>query len=214
MRGESEAPPSMTEEAIEALQTASAALQTHNLAAIAAGVALLLVGWLLYRMVLAGAGLVLGGAAGAGAGNLIANMMEIEGAWALLAMGCCAVLGAVVGVVLFRTLHLVAFFLFGAAIGGWIWVEVYFQLGEHGVVESFDWFMFLLWLSVSCVSAGLVFAAFNQHVIAIASALIGSVLVVGGLGWPWYGTPAVPIFLAGLWIQLKLARNLPVEEDA
>jgi len=68
-------------------------------------------------------------------------------------------------------------------------------------------------MAVIAAATGVVLAAFNRHVIAVGSALIGSLLVMNALEWPIHGIPVVPLFLVGAWIQIKLSGRLPVEED-
>ncbi|MCB2156366.1 hypothetical protein KQI84_15945 [bacterium] len=172
----------------------------------AIGTICLLFGWLLYRVILVLAGGILGGAIGVGVGQLFAELFDAQGTSEIVLVAGLAVLGIIVGVLLFQFLHALAFFLSGAAIGSWGTIEIFRLLREHQVAFAQNDLIFAFSIPVVALVLGLLAVPLSKYVIAFASAAAGTFLIMGALGWPYGGWLAIPVFLFGLVIQLAFGR--------
>jgi hypothetical protein len=177
------------------------------------GIALLLFGWVLYRVVLGLAGSVLGAAVGMGIAQLVVWELapQERTAWILLAVG--AVTGLLAGLAIFRFMHAAAFFVAGCVLGGWGYAVIFLRLREAGVELAQSDFLLAFGTPAAAVVSGLVVAWLDRWLIAIASAGAGTLLFLQGLGWPYGPWMAVPVFLLGLLVQVLLASSPPGEDD-
>ncbi len=187
-------------------------LNEASIAPLVVGGLLLLFGSLLYRVMLTLAGAVLGGAAGLGLGVLLENAFGVSGGGALALQAGGAVAGIIAGVAAFRLANAMGFFLFGAALGGWAFVEVFGLVNSERLGTDPD-LVFAFGLPITAIICGLVMAALNKYMIALASALVGTLLVMAGLDWPLGGWPAPLLFVVGLAIQMRFLRRDDDEED-
>ncbi len=181
-------------------------IDSAAIAPLAAGLLLLVFGGLLYRVVLGVAGGILGGAVGLGLGVLVAALFGLSQNGALVFQAIGAIAGIAGGVWAFRVANALGFFLFGAAIGAWLFVEVFALIDTSGFSADPD-LVFALGIPVAAAVCGLVVAALNRYVIALASALVGTLLVMAALHWPLGGWLAPFVFVAGLAIQMRFVRR-------
>lgn len=173
---------------------------------------LLLFGWTLYRALLWIAGAFVGAAAGLGIGWLAAQGFDLEGTSAFAAQGIGALAGAAAGIAVFRIASAFAFFLFGAALGAWAFWAAYPLVVAHGNLAVDPDALLAIGLPASGLVAGALLAAMQKWAIALACALVGTLLVMAALDWPLGGWPAPFVFLAGLAVQARFARG-PRDDD-
>ncbi len=168
------------------------------------GLALLLGGWMLYWMTLTLTGAVLFGVGSLLAASLITSMMELEPTVRLGIQVGAALIGAIAGAFVFRMVHKIAFFSLGAAVG----LVVMLGLVAHGRSAGWEWAdernMVAIAVPVGAVVMGLISMSMDSVVIAVASSIIGGILVMEGLGWPYQGLPILAIVPIGLAVQLGL----------
>jgi len=169
-----------------------------------AGLALLLGGWILYWMTLTLTGAVLFGVGSMLAASLLTSILEIdEGVRMGIQVGA-ALVGALAGAFVFRLVHKIAFFTLGTAVG------LVAMLGLVALGRGLDWDwaesrnVVALVVPVGTVITGLIAMAMDSVVIAAASSIIGSLLVMEGLGWPYDGLPVLGLIPLGLVVQLWL----------
>jgi hypothetical protein len=168
------------------------------------GLALLLGGWILYWMTLTLTGAVLFGVGSLLAASLITSILELEPTVRVGIQIGAALIGAIAGAFVFRMVHKIAFFSLGAAVG----LVVMLGLVAHGRSIGWEWTdernMVAIAVPVGAVVMGLISMSMDSVVIAIASAVIGGILVMEGLGWPYDGLPILAIVPIGLAVQLGL----------
>ena len=179
----------------------------------AVGMILLLFGWLLYRVILTLAGGILGGAVGVGIGQAFADWFDVGGNYEIFLVAGLAILGIIVGVLIFQFLHALAFFLSGLILGTWGAVEIFGVLRQHHVAFAQNDLIFAFGIPVAALVVGLLAVFLSKYVIAFASAAAGTFLIMGAFEWPYGGWPAVPIFLAGLIVQLAFGRPWESRDD-
>ncbi|MEQ8820169.1 MAG: hypothetical protein RLY93_07965 [Sumerlaeia bacterium] len=176
------------------------------------GIALLLFGWLLYRLVIGAAGGILGGVIGLGFGGALNMIFRFDPPWDAVCFLGGMVLGALLGIAVFQFLNRLAFFLLGAAICGWAFTELYPLFAEGGE-EAARGLLFAAGILVSAIVGGLLAIFLTKYVIALASVAAGTLLVGGALDWPYDGLLAIPIFLIGLGLQLAIVRPWSKKDD-
>lgn len=176
-----------------------------------AGVALLLLGWLLYRLVLTASGGILGAAIGLGLALFASELFRLEGTPALATQALGALAGLLAGVVLFHWMHHAAFFLTGAVLGAWGFAETFTRLQANGMAIAET--TLVAGTAAAGLVAGLIMLAAQRHVIAIVSAAAGTMLIMGALGWPGGAIGTGVLFVLGLALQLRLTRRRRDEEE-
>ncbi len=174
------------------------------------GTLLLLFGWVLYRAILMVTGGILGAAVGLGLAWITANHVDLAEQTRWIAQGAGILLGALAGISLFRFLNRMAFFLAGSFIGGWAFIAGLPSLRAlPNMPEIVYTDLFLAFGSpIASILSGLLFAAFHKHLVALASATIGSLLIMAALDWPYNGLPILVLFPVGTAWQLKWGQRL------
>jgi len=178
---------------------------------LAVGILLLLFGSFLVRGALSVVGAVLGAALGLGAGHGIAQVVEADTFVALGLHIGGIVLGGIVGVLLFRFVETVAFFLIGAGLAVWVLLGISPNLEQWGVTEP-D-FVMAVGIPILAVVMGILMVVLKTLVLGAATAAIGSLLIMNAFGWPWMGLPAIGLFALGLVVQWKLFGKRPARRD-
>ena len=173
---------------------------------LAAGAALLLGGWALYKLAVWASGAVLGAATGWGLGVLAVHFWGAPPVNELAIKVLLAVAGLLVGVVLFRVLSSVAFFVAGAVLAAWGLVEALARLEAGGVAWANDWWTVLVAPPVAALVGGLLASLYTEYVLVVASCAGGTWLVMEALGWPLGWTGALVVMAVGLVLQTALVR--------
>ena len=163
-------------------------------------------GWVLYRMALVVAGGVLGAAAGLGVALGTVMVFGLADTHATVALAAGGILGAIAGYLLFQMLHALAFFLSGAVLGGVAYFHIITLLEQHVVFHN-PGLMMTIGIPASAVVCGLLTWWLSRYFIATASALLGTILILSSLGWPYSGLPALAVFPLGMMIQLRFGRG-------
>lgn len=177
------------------------------------GAALLLFGWMLWRAIVSIAGAVIGGAAGVGLGWIVAQGAHLDGTASFVAQGIGALVGAALGVAAFRFANAFSFFLLGAALGAAMFWEAFPAIEASGRLSVDPDLVLALGLPISAVVAGAVLASLHRYAVLLASAFVGTLLVMSALDWPLGGWPAPFVFLAGLAVQFAAARRRRRDDD-
>lgn len=170
------------------------------------GAALLLGGWLLYKLALWMSGALLGAAAGYGLGTLIPLFVRIPTDNVLVFRLALAVAGLLLGILLFRTLQGIAFFLAGACLAGWGFVVAMFRLQEMGYPWAEHWAFVLLGPPGAALLGGVIAAAYSEYVIVLATCAGGTLMVLEALDWPYDWVGALILFPLGVLLQTGLGR--------
>lgn len=178
----------------------------HDPVLLALGAALLLFGWVLYRAALVLVGAVLLGTAGVLAGAAIASLTGAQGDQLLAWQAGGGVAGAVAGVLLLLFLHKAVFFAAGFAAA----LAAFLAVFDQGRAQGLEWaqndLLFSFGAPAAAVLGGLLAAALDRYVITFASAVVGALLVMEGLDWPYGGLPALALAPVGALWQLSVAR--------
>lgn len=183
-------------------------------ASITLGVALLLFGWLLYRMALGLAGGILGGGLGLAIGRFA---FEATGASPLLAgVGTLllGLFGLLIGVALFRAMNSFLVFMVGLFFGGWFAFGVI--VGLRNALPDGVWGTDLFAAVVSPVFGLVVggFAvAFQNYLIALLASIAGAILVCQPLDWPFGGLGALGALVLGFLVQIALMKKDEDDDD-
>jgi hypothetical protein len=173
---------------------------------LAAGAALLLFGWALYRAALVMVGGVLLGAAGVLAGASIGPVTGATGDEVLAWQIGGGMIGAGIGILLLLCLHKAVFFAAGFAAALAAFLAVFGQGRAQGLEWAQNDVLFYFGAPAAGVLGGLLAAALDRYVITFASAMVGALLVMEGLGWPYGGLPALGLAPLGALWQLSVAR--------
>lgn len=195
------------------MQDALTGLGAPELAMLAVGLGLLFFGWVLYHSALNISGAVFGGAIGLGISGTVLMYMDMSPGAEIVLLAVLVVVGCVAGYLLFHMMEAVAFFILGGALCGWGLVEFSPPLqGLTGFSGDPDLFT----VAAGCLGVilgGLLFVFLRQFMIALASAGIGTVLVLSALDWPWDGLPVLVLFPLGAFIQLWPRKKLDKSKD-
>lgn len=177
--------------------------------ALLVGILFLLAGWLLYWVSLNVAAAILGGGAGLLISSALSEYLEMQAPWDLILAVFSAIACSVLLVALFRYLHHAFFFVFGFLLGAPMGFLVTNQLVNQ-------WELFPSWdpelvLAISIplmgLLIGLLFVWAHRLLVALATAILGSMLIMEGVEWTWGLLPVFPLMIVGLIIQLKLMKR-------
>ncbi|MCC6546764.1 DUF4203 domain-containing protein [Candidatus Sumerlaeota bacterium] len=172
-----------------------------------AGAVFLLAGWLLYWVSLNIAGGMIGGGVSLVLCELMLQLTEdLTPLQQNLIRGGGFLLGLIVGVLLVRWLHRLAFFVAGSLLGGAAFFLIVSAFRELDAEWAQGDALLAFGTAIAGAVAGAVCVASAKFIIALCTAAIGAVLIMQGIGWPWHGLPVVPIALAGFAFQLGLAK--------
>lgn len=174
---------------------------------LAAGLLFLFAGWFFYwfsthltgGVLLAGAGLLLAG--------VVSTQMDLAGGQEIAVLIGGAAAGALIGIVLARAVHALAFFLIGCATGAALFYTVMSAI-RRGVEDGFlanDAFL-AFGIPVVGVVVGWLAVAFSRVATIIVTSILGAALIMEAFGWPYAGVPMVPLALGGAIVQLAVAR--------
>ncbi len=179
----------------------------------AAGIILCLFGWALYWA----GGHLLGAAAGAAAGAALGSIAVEFGDLAqyrLLTIAVTGAIGALLGIFIFRRIHFGALGILGAIIGIAAGLQTASSLQNAGVEWAQGQGALAIAAAVGLVGGALLFIVWHRHIITLATAAAGAMLIEMGL---WLETPLVAgisAFLLSLMIQTGIARRLGLGAQA
>ncbi len=171
---------------------------------IGAGVAFF--GWTAYWLSINVSGATLGGTLGAGLGAGIALLLgRLELFLPLVIV--LGLVGIVIGILLIRKLHRLAFFLTGCALGVLVGEPIMLTLRNAGIYPFEKlWTEILLKVGIG-IAGGLLLVRFNRYVVCVLTAAVGAVILMSS--WDFKGgvLPGLPIFLWALFVQVYLLRK-------
>jgi hypothetical protein len=158
--------------------------------AVLAGLALLIIGWKIYRFVVTFPGFLVGAVLGAWLGHRLSGELQ----WAILGL----ILGGLIGAWLARVVHDIAVFVVGA-MGG---LYILYNLWEFFAVGSPT----PLIGGLSAILGGLTLLVLSRHWMVFLSSAIGATMIIWGL----QGNPfVIPVlFLGGIIVQYWLSRGV------
>lgn len=170
------------------------------------GAALAFLGWTLYWTGLNITGASLGAslsmALGWGAAMLFKRQELL-----LPTIIICAILGALLGVFLARTIHKIFFFLTGCALGVAGGVTVVQYLGKMGYIRVGHLGVDVGVKAATGLAGGILMLLFQRYIVIIASSAVGTLMMVYSIGSHIY-TPLIPlIFFPALIFQIILIRS-------
>ncbi len=203
----------------------TAFIQATDWLPLAAGVVLLLFGWLLYWMSIHAAGAGIVGGSCLLLVVLLAESQEWTGAGAFAVKAGATIIGAAVGIFLVRQVHRILFFLFGALTAGLL---VFFGLQwlRENVEDLPAWLQGDLAIAfippLAGLAGGALLLAAHRIVVAGCTATLGAVLAAQALGLGTEAIPVLPIAASGFIFQMivgkirkerKKREELDSEED-
>ena len=178
---------------------------------ILAGLALGLLGWVIYWAGLPIIAGVVGAGAGASLGYMAAGVIQAEWAPPFL-VGAGMILGGFLGVVLMRALQVFFFFIVGASLGGagmYHLVEVGFLRDVIAPPPSLEGFAAI---AAGALVLGVLMIKLRRFVVAVVTSVIGAAIFTAGLP-PHWQPAALPIsVIVFLAIQVGLVRKFVREE--
>ncbi len=182
------------------------------------GLALLLLGWVLYWVALSTAMGVLCGGMAFAVGALATWLAGIDEPLHRAAiLGGSALGGAFAGVMLFRLLHRFTFLVLGgvAGLAGGIAALEHLRATSEAAWPHEPWAGLALG-GGGLLAGALILSALDRYVVAAVSSVVGGVLVMMGTGWPWGGWPLLLMVPAGIAFQASIgagARRRKEEGD-
>jgi hypothetical protein len=190
------------------------AFGTVDLIPLTAGILFLLAGWLLYWLSLNAAGCIIGGGIGLLGAEALLTVLDLREPWGLVIQAGATVLGAIIGALIARFLHRTAFFIIGAAAGCLAW---YFSVNALRRDDLAAWAendaIFAFGVPAGGVICGIIAVISDRYLIALASSVLGAVLVMIGVQWQWGVWPVIPLALAGFLIQIGLTSRKKKRQD-
>lgn len=158
--------------------------------AVLAGLALLIVGWKIYRFVVTFPGFLAGAVLGAWLGHRLSGELH----WALLGL----VIGGLIGVWLARVVHDIAVFGLGMLGGLYILYNLWGFIAEGSPTTLIS--------GLSAILGGLTLLVLSRHWMVFLSSAIGATMVIWGL----QGNPfLIPVlFLGGIIVQYWFSRGV------
>lgn len=178
--------------------------QQIDIVALVCGALFLFAGFALYRFTLTLAGVIIGGGLGlVVAQHIIPQLGDPTTLQQWLVRLGSIVMGILLGIILVRFVNWLLLFLVGGAISAGIFFLVASALKDS---DSDNIALLAFGTPVAGVIGGLLTALLSRYLIAIATAIIGTTLIMQATAWPWDGLPAIPLFLLGLVVQLGIAR--------
>ncbi|CAN5259354.1 hypothetical protein BH09SUM1_BH09SUM1_25000 [soil metagenome] len=176
-----------------------------DLVPLAVGAVLLLAGWILYFCSLWVTGGLLGGSLGLLIAEAIGNNTDMTDSSALLLKAGLAAFGALLGIVIARSLAKTAVFILGVLVGGAVFFSAataYYAGGsdQGDLVISFG-------TPAAALAMGILCVAFEKLLIALGTSLVGAFLVMEGVNERWGLWPILPLALLGTGVQLGIARG-------
>jgi len=172
-----------------------------------AGCVLCLFGWTLYWIGLHAAGSALGGLIGSFAGLGVAILVDEGGQWGLAMIAGGAIIGAALGFFLIKRVHFLAFFLIGAGAGAVVAALTWPSLAGMREWLSATAGPRIAYWAVCAAGAGVLLAVTRRYVIVISAALVGTVLIVRGVGQQHAGLAFIPVFVSSLIAQFVMFRR-------
>lgn len=166
-----------------------------------AGIALVVAGRFMVRSALALASSVLCLAIVLGAATLAVSVFKLAPAVGWIVLGVSALIGVVAGLWIARMAERTAFAIIGAAAGGWLAVNAVLLLRANHVVWIQAPFDYAVAVPVLAVLGGGLFLWGRRWLLGATTVVLGTLLIMNALHWPWHGLPAAAILIAGLWWQ-------------
>ncbi len=150
-------------------------------------------------------GAVLGMALGLGAGHGFATWLEATDTLSIVVHACGGVLGAILGVILFKFVELVAFFVLGSGLSAWGLFGISPWLERFNIPDPE--FVMAVGIPVVSIIAGLLGVYYKKLIMGISTAAAGTFLIMNAFDWPWDGIPAIALFVLGLLFQVGRLRR-------
>ena len=182
-------------------------LEASAWVAIGVGAGLLAFGWLLYNAALAVVGAVVGGLFGYAISQVLPLFIRLPPGYEMVIVITLTVVGVIVGIVIFHTVHRLAFFLAGAGSGGWLAAEATQRLQEQNYPWAEELWFIVFAPIVGAIVLGFVATAFSNYVIVLATCAGGTILIMEALDWPGGGVYGLILFPLGLIVQTLLVRR-------
>ncbi len=179
---------------------------------IGSGLAVGLLGWLLYW---AGVPLI-GAALGAGAGGALGFLLSgfIQAPWAeTFLTGVGLVVGGVAGILLIRALQLYFFFATGASLGGAYAWQLLGREPLAGLAQSYgEWAQWLV-VGLGALVGGLLLIQLRRFIVAVVTSVVGAIMFTHGVP-PQHQTPALIISLiVFIAVQIGIVRRFIRKEE-
>lgn len=196
-------------------QVGIADVEGLNLLALVVGAVFLLAGWTLYWLSLNVAGAVIGGGMALLVAELLLPLAHLSDDEMLGVRIGAVVVGLLAGIFIARTFHRIAFFAAGTLLGGIAWYVAIMRLRAAGMAPEWaeDPVALLAGTPIAAGVAGLLAVLADRLVIALATAVVGSVLLMIGVDWQWGSWPAVPLALLGFLVQVGATSKRRKKKD-
>lgn len=184
----------------------------YNLPLILLGLAIGLLGWVLYWAGIPLIGGVVGACAGGALGVVVSGFVKT--AWSLpMFLGMGVVLGGVLGIIMMRAIQIYFFFICGASLGGTLTWHLLQQKAVHDMAANSPSWAALVAVAVGTLVGGFLMVRLRRFVIALISSIAGAIIVALGLP-PQYQLMGIVISLVVFLVaQIGLVRRFVKKED-
>ena len=173
-----------------------------------AGILLCFFGWTFYWLGLRVIGAICGGILGGGISLLVGAMLEVSERFALPVVCLGALVGMILGVLLFKALHYYLFFLAGSSLGGVLGHLILRHHPEWGEAWLQNWAAQALFQFALILIFGFLFVFFQRSILILLTSLVGSMLILVAVSANWIMWLFVPIFLTSLIAQSRILKRL------
>lgn len=185
-----------------------------------AGVALVIAGRWIVRAALGLGAVLVCLAVLLGIATLVVRQAGWEATTGWIVQAIAAVLAVVAGLWIARQTERVAFAILGSVAGGWLAFHGVQLLRAHEVAWIDAPFDLAIAVPVAMALGAGLFVWGRHWLLGATTVVLGTVLILEALRWPWMGLPGVPIAAAGLWWQnarpgrgRRVARRARAEDD-
>lgn len=179
---------------------ASLTAQPETLALVA-GVALVIAGRWIVRAALSLGAVLVCLAVTLGVATLVAREAGWEPTTGWIVQGVAAVVAVLAGLWIARQTERVAFAILGSVAGGWLAYHGVHLLRDHEVAWLDPPFDYAIAVPVMMALGAGLFVWGRHWLLGATTVVLGTVLILEALRWPWMGLPGVPIAAVGLWWQ-------------
>jgi len=171
-----------------------------------AGAAIAFFGWTLYWLSINITGGALGGTVGVALGAASAFLFGRDVLFLPLvfAMGG---LGLILGIFLIRKIHILVFFLTGFALGVLAGEPIVILLAGLGIAAMGNLGLEIVVKILTGIVGGILLMRFNRYIVSVLTAAVGSMILMSSWNFRGGVLPALPIFIAALFVQITLIRR-------